>query len=235
MGIHRQKGYRNFMTRRMVDVTHDGLPDAINTIRQIGTSGLVAVYDTGSADIAATPADLAELPAGMPVVMIDQGFTGSPNMHANIRDCENGGWLLNKAVDRSGWDVARPTLYLGYPDTTMEAYDAGWRGDVWLVGPSLVPPATPPTVPPGLTVVAVQWDYGPDFDISAVFDPYWPEAKPMPDPTFPFNQTDWRHCGKCSGLFYAGDSTTLQRGVCPAGGTHDGTGSGDYAITDTAP
>ena len=41
------------------------------------------------------------------------------------------------------------------------------------------------------------------------------------------NQSGWRWCRKCLGLFYAGSPT---QGVCPGGGSHDGGGSGHYAV-----
>ena len=39
-------------------------------------------------------------------------------------------------------------------------------------------------------------------------------------------QENWRWCNKCQGLFFAGNS----RGVCPAGGTHNSGGSGNYGL-----
>ena len=39
-------------------------------------------------------------------------------------------------------------------------------------------------------------------------------------------QHGWRWCHKCEGLYFAGDRSTN----CPTGGTHDATGSGDYAL-----
>jgi hypothetical protein len=43
-------------------------------------------------------------------------------------------------------------------------------------------------------------------------------------------QRNWRWCNKCAGLFYYGASGN-QKGKCPDGGTHDSTGSADYALT----
>jgi len=45
-------------------------------------------------------------------------------------------------------------------------------------------------------------------------------------------QDNWRWCNKCTGLFFAGNATL---GVCPAGGTHNLTGSGDYHLIDNTP
>ena len=46
-------------------------------------------------------------------------------------------------------------------------------------------------------------------------------------PLPPGHQPDWRWCRKCDGLAYDG-----QPSVCPAGGAHDHTGSGAYALAD---
>lgn len=40
-------------------------------------------------------------------------------------------------------------------------------------------------------------------------------------------QTGWSWCTKCQGLFYSGNT---QPTVCPAGGAHDGSGSGAYSV-----
>jgi hypothetical protein len=42
-------------------------------------------------------------------------------------------------------------------------------------------------------------------------------------------QNNWRWCNKCQGLFYGGPGSSM--GVCPAGGSHDLKGSGDYVLT----
>lgn len=39
-------------------------------------------------------------------------------------------------------------------------------------------------------------------------------------------QADWRFCQKCAGMFFADHSD----GVCPAGGTHDASSSGNYVL-----
>lgn len=216
------------MTRVMVDATHNGLPAALPTIKVLAAGDLVALYDTGSAGIAATVSDLNEIPSRLGIVLIDQGFTGSPNLKADVRDCENGGWLLQKAVNKTGWNVARPTLYLGFPNTAQQAFDAGWRGDVWLVMASSTPPINPPTVPVGLNVVGIQWNFtNPNFDVSTIFDPTWPEAI-MPDPTpIPGIQPNWLWCNKCQGLFHG---PGMAESHCPAGGTHDGSKSFNYSL-----
>ena len=44
------------------------------------------------------------------------------------------------------------------------------------------------------------------------------------------DQSDWRWCDKCQGLFFAGGNTL---GACPAGGAHNDTGSGDYTLAQS--
>jgi hypothetical protein len=165
--------------RDMGDATHGNVSHLVARRSELD---LVAGYGTGSPDIRWTDDDWAQFP-GIPHVVIDQGYTGSPLMTATVRDCEEGAWLLSRAVNRSGWNVERPTLYLGYPDTAEMAYDLGWRGDVWLVHPQDTAPTAPPPVPNGLHVVSVQWAYPGTHDWSAVFDPSWPYKSSTPSPT----------------------------------------------------
>ena len=171
------------MTRVMIDTTHGGFPAALVELKSLPAGNLIALYDTGSPDINATSGDIAQIPAQYTDVMIDQGFTGSPNMSATIRDCENGAWTLAKAVNKTGWNVPRPTLYIGSPDTVQEAYDLGWRGDVWLALSSNVAPNGPPAVLPGINYVGIQWNFqNASYDKSVIFDNSWPNVKPAPAP-----------------------------------------------------
>ena len=166
--------------RVMLDTTHSGLPGALSMIKALKAGDIVGGYDTGTPGIEWAPGDWSQVPPQLSRVAIDQGFTGSPNMGATVRDCERGAWTLVDAVKRDGWNVQRPTLYLGYPDTMMQAHDAGWRGDVWLALSAAAQPSKPPAAPPGITVVAQQWNYqNPEYDLSVVFDPYWPKARPL--------------------------------------------------------
>lgn len=214
------------MTRVMIDATHAGFPSALPHITNLPAGNIVALYDTGSPDIAATPADIAAVPTRLHTVFIDQGFTGSPNLKANVRDVEAQAWTIPGAVNKTGWNVERPTLYVGFPDTVQEVAAAGWKGDVWLVHGSATPPATPPVVPAGINVVAVQWSFSSEFDESVVFDPTWP-VNAVPPHTI--QQDRWRYCHKCQGLFYGPLQSASH---CPAGGIHDGAQSGNYVLTD---
>ncbi|WP_159440698.1 M36 family metallopeptidase [Mucilaginibacter sp. OK098] len=44
---------------------------------------------------------------------------------------------------------------------------------------------------------------------------------------FTIGQNNWRWCHKCQGMYFGGSAT---QGVCPAGGQHDHTGSGNYDL-----
>lgn len=46
------------------------------------------------------------------------------------------------------------------------------------------------------------------------------------------SQPGWRWCGACQGLFFGGNNSN---GVCPAGGEHNPTGSGNYVLTHNTP
>jgi len=48
--------------------------------------------------------------------------------------------------------------------------------------------------------------------------------------SIPETQDNWRWCNKCQGLSYGGSSSS---GTCPAGGTHDHKGSGNYVLIKT--
>jgi Common central domain of tyrosinase len=55
-------------------------------------------------------------------------------------------------------------------------------------------------------------------------------APPLYD-TNVFQQSNWRWCHKCEGLYFAGNPGSH----CPAGGAHDQTGSGNYSLVANAP
>lgn len=162
------------MTRTMGDAIHDNV-SALVAIK--GELQLVAGYVTGSADVQWTSADWAEF-AGLSLVTIDQGYTGSPVASADVRDVEAGAWTPAAAVDLDGWTAARPTIYCSL-DTLPQVTAAGWRGDVWLADWTGTPPTDPPAEA-GVTVVAVQYASLADYDLSVVFDPYWPAEGPDP-------------------------------------------------------
>ncbi len=167
------------MTRSMGDATHDNVA-ALAAVQS--SLQLVAGYVTGTADIQWTAADWAEFP-GLPQVTIDQGAAGSPVATANVRDVEAGAWSAAGAVDQTGWTAPRPTIYCSL-DSLPELEQAGWQGAVWVADYTGTAPGSPPAMPAGMTCVAVQYTDqggGGTYDLSVVFDPYWPmEAASMP-------------------------------------------------------
>jgi hypothetical protein len=46
-------------------------------------------------------------------------------------------------------------------------------------------------------------------------------------------QSDWRWCAKCEGMFFSGGQATA--GTCPAGGPHEKTFSGNYTLVHNVP
>lgn len=184
---------------------------------------MIAWYGTGSPDIAWTPGDLALFPNALKVE-IDQGFTGSPVLTAIVRDIELGAWTVSNAVNRTGWNVPRPTQYCDR-NTIPSLLSAGWKGDIWLAWPGWTPTVSLPSTP-GCNIVAVQDQFDSLWDHSTVLDPTWPNLPGIPAP---IQQNNWKWCRKCQGLNY--DPNVLHS-VCPAGGMHDNSRSGNYSLTD---
>ena len=58
--------------------------------------------------------------------------------------------------------------------------------------------------------------------------PLLPAMRPAQKRSTMSPQDNWRWCYRCQGLFFAGNATF---GVCPAGGTHSDSGSGNYTLT----
>lgn len=196
------------MTRTMGDAIHDN----VAALAAAGPWDMVAGYVTGSPDILWTTADMAQFP-GIPIVTIDQGFTGSPVATADVRDVENGAWTPTAAVNRAGWTAARPTIYCN-ESTLPSVLAAGWQGDLWLAIVTSQPPSSPPVVA-GCTVVAVQYALSVSgaYDVSVVFDPTWPEVTvTTPAPQL---QGQIGICTKCAAVFYAGPVYPGNANFCP--------------------
>lgn len=156
-------------------IMYDAIHDNVASIP--ANALVVAGYDTGSPDVRWTDADWARFPTKRKV-HIDQGFTGSPVFAATVRDVEDHAWTPEAAIQHHGtWVADRPTIYCNL-DELPRVLAAGWKGDLWLAIPSDSPPTVPPVVP-GCTVVAMQWGQGVNTDLSIVFDPWWPERKPV--------------------------------------------------------
>src|SRR5215469_4393621 len=122
------------MYRVMIDFTHDNLPAVLDLLPHYD---LAAIYGTGSSDIQETLADITRIRStafdGKPLVMIDQGFTGSPQPLDTIRDVETGAWTPHAAVTEP-WDAENPTIYCTR-DTLPQVQAEGWKGRIWLAWP----------------------------------------------------------------------------------------------------
>lgn len=159
----------------MTRVMYDAISANAETLkRRMGAPGMVAYYVTGSPDIRWSDAQVAMF-SNSEMISIDQGFTGSPVRTAMVRDVEPNAWTPANAVDLSNWDAERPTIYCDRSDLQTVIAE-GWKGDVWLAYPGWSGP-TPP-VYPGVNVVAVQRTFDADWDVSTVYDPYWPHKPP---------------------------------------------------------
>jgi hypothetical protein len=213
------------MTRIMGDAIHDNVPALV----QAGTQ-MVAGYVTGSLDVLWTPADWALFP-GVPAVTIDQGYTGSPAASANVRDVEQGAWTVAGAVNLTGWTAPRPTIYCS-ASVLPQLGAAAWQGDVWVADWTGTPPASPPVVPVGMTCVAVQYtDQGGGglYDLSVVFDPYWPAKENMDMPLIIWGQVDCYLLD--GGRLHTIQSTTDLNIYLAAGVPMAGSATGDRVTT----
>lgn len=149
--------------------------DASNP-RSIPTSGvqyeMVAGYLTG------TPGALWRgqwnLFPGKTLVTIDQGGAGSPQYQANVMDVEPDCY---RPKDIQSWmakaTAPRPTVYCDrddYPEVRKV-----FSGPVWLAAPGVT------DIPPGYTdIIGIQSMAGSGFDLSVIFDDYWPNLAPTP-------------------------------------------------------
>lgn len=140
--------------------------------RYCGDLHYIAGYVTGTPDIKWTDTDWAQFPDATHIT-IDQGGPGSPVDTAIVRDVEPGAWNAKAAVNKTGWNVERPTIYCDRSDLSSVLAN-GWRGDIWLAYPGWNSPE-PPSVSAG-KIVAVQNNYYGTYDTSTVYDTTWPFA-----------------------------------------------------------
>ena len=133
-------------------------------------NAVIAAYGTGSPDIAWSVRQTGLFPH-IPIVTIDQGFTGSPILHALVRDVERGAWSLDKAV-AAPWPVTTPVIYCSRV-TIPGLVKAGWKHGVWLAEPGY-DPSLPAPVFPGIKIVGVQYDtLNGAYDKSVLYDDTW--------------------------------------------------------------
>jgi hypothetical protein len=186
------------------------LVDAANprSIPKNIVSELVAGYLTG------TPGALwrgqwGNFP-GRTLVSIDQGGAGAPQYQANVIDVETDCY---RPKDIQAWmdkSIApRPTVYCDrsdYPNVRKV-----WAGPVWLAAPGVN------KVPDGYeNIIGIQnTTSGNGFDLSSIFDDYWPALAPQPSPPIPKSGTEMYTStvtpgGKTFVPFTAGSYSSIQ-------------------------
>lgn len=145
----------------------------------------------------------------------------------------NGGWSIGSRGDLlersfrgkisavSLWNTAiDATLIQASMACSLVGFEPGLVG-YWPLNEGSGPVALDKAAAPANgTVVTALWTLGAAMTLPAAP----PVVAPPPPPVAtPFEQDKWNRCGKCQGLFYGPAA-----GVCPQGGTHDGTGSLNY-------
>src|SRR5208282_5626047 len=113
---------------------------------------------------------------GKTLYTFDQGGAGAPKHNANVMDVEPECYAPG---DVPGW-IAQctapvPTVYCDRND--YPAVRKLWDGPVLLAAPGVQ------AVPDGYTnIIGIQYMAGSGYDLSIIFDEYWPQAHPAPVP-----------------------------------------------------
>jgi hypothetical protein len=210
-------------------------------------AGQAAGYVTGDDGVPWTAADWAEHPGA---VRIDQSPVNTPaDETADVADYENGAVTLAdlpalvramqanfKAGTRPG--QREPTVYASASSITPVVNEltaagitsgvnlavADYDGNVARATASVANASGP------FPVVWEQYEDNGTYD-SGIVSAAWLAnvSKASQPPLQAITQDGWRWCHKCEGLFY-GPRQALS--VCPAGGAHDGSLSGNYSLND---
>ena len=111
---------------------------------------------------------------GKTLYTFDQGGAGAPKYNANVMDVEPDCYSPSDVPGWTGKCTAPvPTVYCDRND--YPAVRAVWSGPVLLAAPGL------PVVPTGYTnIIGIQYMAGSGYDLSIIFDEYWPAAHPAP-------------------------------------------------------
>lgn len=211
----------------------------------VPSGAVMAGYDTGSGGVPWTPAQFSRYPRA---VHIDQSPVNTPaDETSDVYDLESRAgtvtglpgwvhqaWTSYTTARRPGQRT--PAVYCNMSTVTAAVNALAGAGithgvNLWVAGEmpqaaaeKLVDNASGP-----FPVIGVQYQFLSLFDVSTVSDTWLRtvSGKPAAPPAGPGTQQSWRWCRKCQGLFY---STTKVGGVCPAGGSHDGTQSHNYNL-----
>jgi hypothetical protein len=114
---------------------------------------------------------------GKTLYTFDQGGAGAPKYNANVIDVEP---QCYQPGDVPGW-IAKctapvPTVYCDRSDYPA-VRATGYQGPIFLAAPGVQ------AVPEGYTnIIGIQYMAGSGYDLSIIFDEYWPQAHPAPVP-----------------------------------------------------
>lgn len=211
----------------------------------------VALYSTGSSDIVATAAMRTANPDA---VLIDQTpVSGVWDATADVDDYERGAVTLAELPVRAKLRMAsfksgtrpgqrEPAVYASQSNISavVNALIAGgvtsgvglWIADwSWTQAQAITDVLTASGPFP---IVGVQYSNAGSFDLDVFSSAWWNNRSGQPTtpvtvPPASITQASWRWCHKCQSLFWGHN---MGISVCPAGGTHDDTGSGDYSLAD---
>jgi hypothetical protein len=111
---------------------------------------------------------------GKTLYTFDQGGAGAPKYNANAMDVEPDCYSPSQVpgwIDKCTAPV--PTVYCDRSD--YPAVRKVYSGPILLAAPGVQ------TVPDGYTnIIGIQYMAGSGYDLSIIFDPYWPQAAPAP-------------------------------------------------------
>lgn len=206
---------------------------------------LMACYVTGTPDIRWSDNQIAAHPGA---VRIDQApVNTTADETADVLDVERGAATID---DIPGWVEAartsfghairpgqrRPAVYLEHSELTPAANVMNAAGltsgvGIWLTEPMTLPEAEQLVINASgpFPIIAVQYEFGPEFDISIVSAAWLNDVSKAPQTSHPGpgKQTGWKFCRKCQSLFY-GPQEAIS--FCPRGAQHDGTESHTYTL-----
>lgn len=205
---------------------HDTVMDESKTLvpREYGDEHLETMEGSGGLSAAVT--DYARLLAAMnarPYTPI-----GRPVVDQLLKSAE--------AVNGHGFDFVDPLdaphgLYQGAKGGLLQSTQAG----VWYSGAGISYVIVWNGLHTGNGLRDLDPTIGPEWYptftkvVEAANTHAWPATDLFPEyqmESLAATQDNWRWCEKCQGLFFAG----IGLGVCPAGGAHVKTGSGNYAL-----
>lgn len=206
---------------------------------------LMAGYVTGSSGVPWTPHEFALNPGA---IRIDQSPADTPaDELADVIDMEQDAATLADLADwvHAAWNnwttAARPgqrtpTVYCSTHDVTPvvnELLAAGiTRGvNLWIAEQATAQQATAEVQAASgpFPVIGRQYEFHQDHDVSVVSSAWLANVsgKPAPPAQGLGTQAGWRHCLKCTSLFYGPQQAQSH---CAAGGAHDGSQSHDFTL-----